>query len=626
MKQPILALIVLLLFVNLQSTAQQRPDAPPFAQRGEYTVGTFDDVIADDERPLNITIWYPAQNPDNAAENVTYQEGLFQAQGRAIRDAEPDLSAAPYPLVVFSHGNGALRFQSLYFTEHLASHGFVVIALDHPTNTVFDAAVGDTLSENIAPNYVYRPTDVVRVIDYAASREDNLVDAERTAVAGHSFGGYTALAASGLKLNFDQLVTQCAAPVEPFSDVCFLLNDEARIAQAAGFDTPPDGAWSPASDPRIKAVVALAPWNGSILDMDSLALSETPTLIMAGTADDITPPIRDAQHIYDRLFSATPKALVSFQNAGHYIFVDSCSDLFIQFGFFDSCSDSVWDVARTNDLTNHFATAFLRAVLYDDAEAAAVLQPQAVNFVGITYQTATEHVQTLVPEVIEAYPHDSGAFTQGLLLHDGYFYESAGQYGQSNLRQVDPESGEVLKQVDLNAQFFAEGLAQVDDRLIQLTWREGAAIVFDLESFEVVNVFQYTGEGWGLCYDGTNLYLSDGSSQLFVRDPQTFDLVNVINVTMRGEDVPRLNELECVGDTVYANIWQTDYIVQIDKETGSVLARIDASDLLTSEERSQMESSAVLNGIAYDPDEDVFYITGKYWSKLFKVRFVEPDS
>lgn len=241
----------------------------------------------------------------------------------------------------------------------------------------------------------------------------------------------------------------------------------------------------------------------------------------------------------------------------------------------------------------------------------------------------------LVPEVIADYPHDAGAYTQGLLLHDGFFYESAGQYGESTLRQVDPETGEVLKQVDVPAEYFAEGLALVEDRLIQITWREQTAFVYDLETFEQVGVFEYEGEGWGLCYDGQQLFMSDGTDTLTVRDPQTFEATDERLISLEGRPVSEwafqgrplslLNELECVDDWIYANIWYSDLIFQIDKNSGEVKAVIFAGDLLTDEERSSLADDSVLNGIAYDPQKEVFYLTGKRWPRLFEVRFVTPD-
>jgi glutaminyl-peptide cyclotransferase len=222
-------------------------------------------------------------------------------------------------------------------------------------------------------------------------------------------------------------------------------------------------------------------------------------------------------------------------------------------------------------------------------------------------------------EILGVFPHDGRAFTQGLLWYDGSLYESTGLQGASSVRQVD-RSGEVVRMVSLDPRIFGEGLARVDDRLYQITWQQGLAIVYDLATFEKLREFGYSGEGWGLCYDGERLVMSDGSSNLFLRDPQTFDLLGTIPVTLDGQPIDRLNELECVGDFVYANVWMTDNILRIDERSGRVDATIDASGLLTREERLGAD---VLNGIAFDPDRDTFLITGKFWPKLFEVRFVE---
>ena len=167
--------------------------------------------------------------------------------------------------------------------------------------------------------------------------------------------------------------------------------------------------------------------------------------------------------------------------------------------------------------------------------------------------------------------------------------------------------------------------ARVGDRLIQITWQNGRAFTYDLETFNPAGEFSYTGEGWGLCYDGTDLYMSDGSATLTVRDPDTFEAVREIAVTQGGAPVTELNELECVGEDIYANVWRTDRIVRINKESGNVVAEIDASGLLSAEERQALEPNAVLNGIAYNPDDDTFFITGKLWPEVFKVRFVEGE-
>jgi len=234
-------------------------------------------------------------------------------------------------------------------------------------------------------------------------------------------------------------------------------------------------------------------------------------------------------------------------------------------------------------------------------------------------------VRFLKPEVVSVRHHDPNAWIQGLLLHDGVFYESTGRYGESTLRAVDPETGEVQQQIELPEEYFAEGLALVDDRLIQLTWKENVAFVYDRATFEQIGTFEYEGEGWGLCYDGEILYMTDGTPFISLRNPETFDLIFSGAVTLQGQPVGNLNELECVGDHLYANVWQTDYILQIDKTNGVVVGVIDASELLTEQERAELAAGAVLNGIAYDPENDVFLITGKLWPKLFEVRFVEQE-
>ncbi|MCU0464112.1 MAG: glutaminyl-peptide cyclotransferase [Anaerolineae bacterium] len=252
----------------------------------------------------------------------------------------------------------------------------------------------------------------------------------------------------------------------------------------------------------------------------------------------------------------------------------------------------------------------------------ATVEPEATAAPEVTAEP-TPAFQLLIPEVIESYPHDPDSFTQGLVWNDGTFYESAGLYGQSNLREVDLATGEVLRRVDLAPEFFAEGLAQVGDRLIQITWQEETALVYDTETFELVETFNYDTEGWGLCYDGEVLHMSDGTPTLYTRDPETFELLNEVPVTFRGESILNLNELECVDGYVWGNIWQTDLIVRLDPATGVIDRIVDAAGLLTLNQRAQLgEPGAVLNGIAYDDEEEVFYLTGKLWPYLFKVRFV----
>lgn len=225
-------------------------------------------------------------------------------------------------------------------------------------------------------------------------------------------------------------------------------------------------------------------------------------------------------------------------------------------------------------------------------------------------------------EVLATYPHDARAFTQGLLLHDGALYESTGLVGRSSLRQVELTSGTVLRQKDLPPPLFGEGLAWARGELVQLTWQNHRALRWDPATFAARGEWSFDGEGWGLCFDGTHLVQSDGSQRLFFRDPTTFAVVRTLAVTENGRPLSRLNELECVGDTIYANVWMTDRIVAIAAFNGIVRAAVDASPLLTPEERRALGGEAILNGIAYDPADQTFLLTGKLWPKLFRVRFV----
>lgn len=226
----------------------------------------------------------------------------------------------------------------------------------------------------------------------------------------------------------------------------------------------------------------------------------------------------------------------------------------------------------------------------------------------------------LEPKVLAAYPHDPEAYTQGLIWLDGHLYESTGHYTRSTLRRVDLETGEVEQSVALPPDFFGEGLAAVGDRLIQLTWREQTALVWDVESLEQTGELSYLGEGWGLCYDGQRLFMSNGSAFLSVRDPETLRETSRLRVTLSGRPIARLNELECAEGWIYANVYQSDSLLRIDGDTGAVRAVIDASGLLTATEREGLD---VLNGIAYNADSGRFYLTGKLWPRLFEVIFVE---
>ncbi len=231
---------------------------------------------------------------------------------------------------------------------------------------------------------------------------------------------------------------------------------------------------------------------------------------------------------------------------------------------------------------------------------------------------ATEPVQLYTYEIVNAFPHDRGAFTQGLVYRDGFFLESTGLNGESSLRKTDLKTGAVLNEVKLSEEYFAEGLALLGGKLFQLTWRNQKAFVYGLGDFKLEREFTYHGEGWGLTTDGVLLIMSDGTSQIRFLDPATFAEKRRITVRMRGRAVERLNELEYVKGSILANVWGSDDVVRIDPATGRITAVIDFSGLLSAQDRD--ENTEVLNGIAYDATGDRLFITGKRWPKIFEVR------
>jgi len=234
-------------------------------------------------------------------------------------------------------------------------------------------------------------------------------------------------------------------------------------------------------------------------------------------------------------------------------------------------------------------------------------------------QPVVQEAQSLTVKVLAEHPHDPGAFTQGLLWYSGKLFESTGQFGQSGVRRVELPTGNVELGTSVSADLFGEGLAEFDHQLIQLTWKNGKALYWDLATLKPIKEVAYEGEGWGLCFDGNRLVMSDGSDRLTFRDPKSFAEVGHVDVRKDGSVVRNLNELECVDGQVYANIWQYDYIARIDPETGNVTGWIDAAKLLSPAER---RGTDVLNGIAYVPDTKRFLLTGKNWPKLFEVQFV----
>ena len=223
-------------------------------------------------------------------------------------------------------------------------------------------------------------------------------------------------------------------------------------------------------------------------------------------------------------------------------------------------------------------------------------------------------------EVVNVYPHDPAAFTQGLLFDAGMLYESTGLYGASSIRQVDLASGNVLTMTTLPAEFFGEGITIVGNRLIQLTWREQTGFIYDKKSFVREQAFSYPTEGWGITFDGERLIMSDGTARLYFWDPATLTEIGTIDVYDEKGPVVRLNELEYIQGEIFANIWQTDTIARIDPATGAVVGWIDLSGLLPAADRTA--STDVLNGIAYLAEGNRLFVTGKNWPKLFEIRLV----
>ena len=224
-------------------------------------------------------------------------------------------------------------------------------------------------------------------------------------------------------------------------------------------------------------------------------------------------------------------------------------------------------------------------------------------------------------KVVNTWPHDRAAFTQGLVYVNGLLFESTGLYGRSSLRRVELKTGRVLQQVTVPPDYFAEGLAVLHGKLYQLSWQNQKGFVYDLETFQLEREFSYPGEGWGLATDGQALVLSDGSDQIRFLDPATFAVTRSIHVSDHGRPVIRLNELEYVKGEIFANVWQTDFIARINPTNGAVVGWIDLGELLSPADRDA--TTDVLNGIAWDAAGDRLFVTGKFWPKLFEVR-LEP--
>ena len=243
-------------------------------------------------------------------------------------------------------------------------------------------------------------------------------------------------------------------------------------------------------------------------------------------------------------------------------------------------------------------------------------------------QTSTKSQPQRVPEytykVVRDFPHDPSAFLQGLVYHNGFFYEGTGRHGESSLRKVRMETGEVLQRVDLPREYFGEGITIFNNKVVQITWQSQTGFVYNLSDFRVLRQFSYPGEGWGLTTHGNEIYMSDGTPEIRVLDGNTFQEKRRIKVHDGATPIKELNELEYVEGELFANIWHTDRIARISPQTGKVLGWIDLTGLLGPMYRRDEE--AVLNGIAYDPQKKRLFVTGKLWPKIFEIQIMPKKS
>jgi glutamine cyclotransferase len=266
-------------------------------------------------------------------------------------------------------------------------------------------------------------------------------------------------------------------------------------------------------------------------------------------------------------------------------------------------------------------SVILSAAIFLAIASFALVPSLAAN--AANNQTQSSPIPVYGYKIINVYPHDKTAYTEGLVYDGKTLYESTGLYGKSTLRQVDLKTGLVLKLYRLSDEVFGEGLTLWKDQLIQLTWQSGIGFVYDKKSFNQTRSFSYSREGWGIANDSRKLIMSDGSDTLYFLNPDTFDDTGSIRVTENGDPVYRLNELEFIKGKVYANVYYSSRIAIITPETGEVTGWIDLQGLVDRE--NQLGNVDVLNGIAYEADKDLFIVTGKFWPELFEIE-IQPKA
>ena len=268
-------------------------------------------------------------------------------------------------------------------------------------------------------------------------------------------------------------------------------------------------------------------------------------------------------------------------------------------------------------------TATSAAVIPTATRATLEASPVSPTFASpLQTVTPAASIPVCTVRIVSVFPHDRAAFTQGLAFENGGFYEGTGLRGQSTLRRVDLETGEILQTHSLPPQYFGEGITIWEDRIIQLTWQSRQGFVYDKEGFELLDTFDYPTEGWGITHDGAKLIMSDGTQTLHFWDPETLVETGSIDVYTDAGPLTWLNELEVIQGLVFANVWQTDLIAVIDPDTGQVTAWIDLRGLLEPEDFA--EPVDVLNGIAYDASSERLFVTGKLWPKVFEIELISP--
>jgi glutamine cyclotransferase len=273
-------------------------------------------------------------------------------------------------------------------------------------------------------------------------------------------------------------------------------------------------------------------------------------------------------------------------------------------------------------MTNRYGVRRVCAAVAVAAAAAAVLVLLFGKGIIPAGRLRPGRPPTYTYRIVNTYPHDADAFTQGLFYDNGVLYEGTGRRGRSSIRKVDLPTGEVLDIRRLPDRLFGEGIAGWDDSILQLTLRAKKGFVYDKSTFEVEREFTYSTQGWGLTFDGENFIMSDGTSALFFFEPESFTRVGQVIVKDGNRAVLGINELEYIKGEVFANVWRTDLIARISPETGKVTGWIDLAGILNPADRT--DSTDVLNGIAYDAEDDRLFVTGKLWPHLFEIELVEP--